>query len=89
MGLETKLGENAIATQTGITGQLGPQIFGVAVDFRTGLLRDRNDGRRRALASDISRFGSEVFRASPRQPDLLIVSGRVSPEDGAGREAPV
>jgi NADH-quinone oxidoreductase subunit B len=27
---------------------------------------------------DISRFGSEVFRASPRQSDLLIVSGRVS-----------
>ena len=27
---------------------------------------------------DIARFGSEVFRASPRQADLLIVSGRVS-----------
>ncbi len=27
---------------------------------------------------DIARFGSEAFRATPRQSDLLIVSGRVS-----------
>jgi NADH-quinone oxidoreductase subunit B len=33
---------------------------------------------------DIARFGAEVFRASPRQSDLLIVSGRV-----AQRMAPV
>jgi NADH-quinone oxidoreductase subunit B len=31
-----------------------------------------------AARFDISRFGSELFRASPRQSDLLIVSGRVS-----------
>ena len=27
---------------------------------------------------DIARFGSEIFRATPRQADLLIVSGRLS-----------
>ena len=31
---------------------------------------------------DLARFGSEVYRASPRQADLLIVSGRVSRKMG-------
>jgi NADH-quinone oxidoreductase subunit B len=28
--------------------------------------------------NDVARFGSEAFRASPRQSDLMIVSGRVA-----------
>jgi NADH-quinone oxidoreductase subunit B len=31
-----------------------------------------------AAKYDLSRFGMEVYRASPRQADLLIVSGRLS-----------
>jgi len=31
-----------------------------------------------AARFDLARFGSELFRASPRQADLMIVSGRVS-----------
>ena len=37
---------------------------------------------------DIARFGAEVFRASPRQADLMIVSGRVSKQDGPGHQTP-
>jgi len=32
---------------------------------------------------DIARLGSEVFRSSPRQADLMIVSGRVAQKMGA------
>jgi NADH-quinone oxidoreductase subunit B len=50
---------------------LHPLLFGLACCA----IEQINSGMSRF---DIARFGSEVFRASPRQADLLIVSGRVS-----------
>ena len=47
-------------------------------DLRPRLLRDRDDVGRRGARVDVARFGFEAFRASPRQADLLILSGRVS-----------
>ena len=37
--------------------------------------------------NDLARFGAEVFRASPRQADVMIVSGRVVAQDGPGAAA--
>jgi len=52
-------------------GSLWPATFGLACCaiemMATGASR-----------YDLARFGSELFRASPRQADLMIVSGRVS-----------
>ena len=77
MGLETKLGDTVFTTTLEALVNwcrkysVWPLLSGLACCaiemMAAGISR-----------FDISRFGSEVFRASPRQPDLMIVSGRVS-----------
>jgi NADH-quinone oxidoreductase subunit B len=78
MGLENKLGNDGVLV-TSLEGMVNwsrknsvwPLLFGLAccaIEMITsGTARH-----------DIARFGSELFRASPRQADLMIVSGRVS-----------
>ena len=77
MGLEEKLPEGIITAQLETLvnwsreNSTWPLLFGLACCaiemIATGSARH-----------DISRYGSELFRASPRQADLMIVSGRVS-----------
>src|SRR5207244_593856 len=78
MGLETPVGEGSVLL-TNINkfvdavraNSLWPLTFGLACCaiemMATGASR-----------YDLARFGAEVFRASPRQADLMIVAGRVS-----------
>ena len=78
MGLESNLPEGAVLTTTlekmvNWSRQYSPWplLFGLACCaiemIHAGVSRH-----------DISRFGAEVFRASPRQADIMIVSGRIS-----------
>lgn len=78
MGLEQKLGNMGVVTTTletvvnwGRTNAMWPMLFGLAccaIEMISTVMPD----------NDMSRFGMELMRASPRQSDLMIVAGRVS-----------
>ena len=77
MGLEEKLPSGVLLTTVeqvvGVTrkSSLWPATFGLACCAIE--MMSTGAGR-----YDLARFGMEVFRASPRQADLMIVAGRVS-----------
>jgi NADH-quinone oxidoreductase subunit B len=77
VGLESQLGDSILTTTVdkfvnwGRKNSLWPMPFGTAccaIEMMATL----------ASKFDLSRFGAEAIRFSPRQSDLLIVSGRVS-----------
>ena len=77
MGLESWLQEGALTTRVdevikwGRKNSLWPMPFGVAccaIEMMSTL----------SSRYDLARFGSEAIRFSPRQADLMIVSGRIS-----------
>lgn len=81
MGLEEKLPSGILLTTVeqvagyARKGSLWPATFGLAC---CAIEMMATGGPR----YDIARFGMEVFRASPRQADLMIVAGRVSQKNG-------
>jgi len=78
MGVEQKLGNMGMVTTTlesavnwARTNAMWPMLFGLAccaIEMMSAQAADY----------DMSRFGMELMRASPRQSDLMIVAGRVS-----------
>jgi NADH-quinone oxidoreductase subunit B len=78
MGFEQKLGNMGVVTTTletainwGRTNAMWPMLFGLACCAMEMIATVMPD-------NDMSRFGMELMRASPRQSDLMIVAGRVS-----------
>ncbi len=78
MGIEQKTGNMGIVTTRleelinwSRTGSMWPMLFGLACCAIEMMAAQ-------ASSYDLSRFGMELNRASPRQSDLMIVAGRVS-----------
>ncbi|GAB4578458.1 MAG: NADH-quinone oxidoreductase subunit B [Anaerolineales bacterium] len=78
MGVEQKLGNLGVVTARledlvnwGRTGAMWPMLFGLACCAIEMMASQ-------AATYDMSRFGMELMRASPRQSDLMIVAGRVT-----------
>jgi len=78
MGLEQKTGNLGIVTTQlekavnwSRTNAMWPMLFGLACCAIEMMAAQAAD-------FDMSRFGMELMRASPRQSDLMIVAGRVS-----------
>jgi NADH-quinone oxidoreductase subunit B len=78
MGLEQKTGNMGVVTTSlekvvnwSRTNSMWPMLFGLAccaIEMMSA----------QSSRYDMSRFGMELMRASPRQSDLMIVAGRVS-----------
>ena len=77
MGLEEKVPEGLLLTTVEKTiawarsNSIWPATFGLACCAIEMMAAG-------ASRFDLARFGAEVFRASPRQADLMIVAGRVN-----------
>jgi NADH-quinone oxidoreductase subunit B len=78
MGISSKLGNLGVVTTSlesavnwSRTGALWPMLFGLAC-CAIEMISTQSS------SYDMSRFGMELMRASPRQSDLMIVAGRVT-----------
>ena len=78
MGIETKLGNMGFVTTTlekvvnwSRVRAMWPVLFGLACCAIEMMVSQSAD-------YDMSRFGMELMRASPRQSDLMIVAGRLT-----------
>ena len=78
MGLEQKLGNMGVVTLSAEkainwarSNAVWPMLFGLACCAIEMMSTQASN-------YDMSRFGMELMRASPRQSDLMIVAGRVS-----------